>query len=418
MQTQDTPRLLRPLPFAALLTLALMAWPLVAGFRVANDDIAFVRAAYQEGTLAEAVSYAWFESPSFRPLEVLVGHFADPVGLTAWPALPIQAAGLLCFLLGLARLCAICLPGLPRAYLPALLFAACTAPTTCSVWQMDTCSQTWIAALGAWSTIACWHAVERAREGRVAWRETAFLALAFLVGVNVKESFYGWSLGLGVMLAVAAALLARGGLRRGAVLLAPLAPVILVGVVHIAIRFATTSLGERFADAAPGEEGRYQAVFGMNIVLNALVSLGAGFGPGPTHLIADEDASLALRLASVASAAACAFMALVVAGFSVLSSRLPRGVAFGAFGFVAAAAAMSISATLPMRTASELYVLGPNIVPAMLFGACLCLLWNPGSRDERAMARGLALLCTTIVATAGLYGLWSRAEHFRIVWRS
>ena len=213
----DSSRGTGPWLLAIAIAAALMTWPFVAGFRVENDDIAFVRAAYQNGTLGEAIAFAWTDSPSFRPLEVLVGHYADPVALTAWPAILVQGVGLLVFLLGLTSLCRICLPGLRWAYLSAGLFIAISAPTTCSVWQMDTCSQTWVAALGAWSIVACWRAVELARDGRIAWRETIFLVLAFLIGVNIKESFYGWSLGLGLALALAAAVMSRKGWRQGAV---------------------------------------------------------------------------------------------------------------------------------------------------------------------------------------------------------
>jgi hypothetical protein len=57
--------------------------------------------------------------------------------------------------------------------------------------------------------LLAWRAFDAARGGRVAWSTLGWLALVFLLGVNVKETFYGWSAAIGTATIVAAALLAR-----------------------------------------------------------------------------------------------------------------------------------------------------------------------------------------------------------------
>ncbi len=415
--TASDPRLLAPGPVLAAVVVSLvgMLWPLLAGFRAANDDINFVRAEWARLGTGAALADHWWTSASFRPLEVLVALWSDPTTLESWATIPVQGLGLLVFLLGVDRLARLCLPRSSSASLIAIAFLAISAPTTCSIWQMDTCSQTWSAALGAWATIAAWRAVERARAGCIDWTATITLAAIFAIGVNVKETFYGWSLGLGLALMGAAAIVGREGVGRAIRLVPPTLVVVLIPALHLFVRFQFGSLGARFDGT---DESRYQAQFGMNLVLNALVSLGAGFGPGPSHLVADEEAPVALRLLPIASAAAAVFGAFVAVGLALLARRRPAGVRGAPFAFVAFAALLSLSATLPMETASELYVLGPNLATAILFGGSLVVLWRNAVPDERLIARGTAAICGFIVLASGAYGLWSRAEHFRIVWRS
>ncbi len=413
----DDPRLLARGPLIVAIAVAIlgMIWPLVAGFRAANDDLNFVRAEWARLGTGAAIVDHWWTSASFRPLEVLVALWSDPTTLTSWATVPVQGLGLLAFLLAVDRLARLCMPWASTVSVIAILFIALSAPTTCSIWQMDTCSQTWSAALGAWATIAGWRAIERARTGSVDWTATIALAAIFAIGVNVKETFYGWSLGLGLALMGAAAIVGRHGIARALRLVPPILVVVLVPALHLILRFQFGSLGARFDGT---DESRYQAQFGMNIVLNALVSLGAGFGPGPSHLVADEDASPVLRLLPIASAAAAVFTTFVAAGLAILAKRMPEGIRPLPFLFATVAATLSLSATLPMGSASELYVLGPNLVPAILCAGSLVLLWRNAAPDERLIARGAAAICGMAILASGAYGLWSRAEHFRIVWKA
>ena len=54
--------------------LLVSAWPLIAGFRAANDDVKWLRTQDHDLPLMEAIRVAWSTEASFRPLEVIVGH--------------------------------------------------------------------------------------------------------------------------------------------------------------------------------------------------------------------------------------------------------------------------------------------------------------------------------------------------------
>lgn len=398
-----------------IMTVVLMvsAWPLIAGFRAANDDVKWLRTPDHDLPLLEAVRIAWTTEASFRPLEVLVGHWCDPVGLQCGAAILVQAAGLATFLFGLQRLCEICMPKWPTAGLIAVTFIALSPATTCSVWQMDSCSQTWTAALGAWAILYAWKTIQAAIDGRIAWMPLAILTGIFVLGCSLKETFYGWSAGIGSACVIALALIAKKDWRAGLRVLPVLVPTILVPIGHLGARFAFGAITQRLH----GDEGsRYQVEFGVNVVINVAMSLAGIFGVGPFHLATDDNASLLLRAMPYLAVAAAMFLILAVIVLALVGRRTPAGIAFPALAFVCTAAITSISATLLMGSVSELYGFGANIGTALLLTAALMSLWGNDAADERLIARTVAVACSAAIVAIGVYGVGSRALHFRAVW--
>ena len=395
--------------------LLVSAWPLIAGFRAANDDVKWLRTQDHDLPLMEAIRVAWSTEASFRPLEVIVGHWCDPVGLQCGTAIVVQAAGLLVLLVGLRRLCEICMPKWPAAALIAVTFIALSPATTCSVWQMDSCSQTWTAALGAWAIIYSWKVIESAINGQIAWMHLAILTGLFALGCSLKETFYGWSAGIGGACLIAMMFIAHKNWRAGLRVLPLLVPTILVPVAHLGARVALGALSQRLH----GEEGsRYQVEFGMNVVINIAMSLAGIFGVGPFHLATDDHASLLLRAMPYIAVAAAMFLILAVAVLALVGRRTPTGIAFPALAFTCTAAITSISATLLMGSVSELYGFGANIGTALLLTAAVVSLWGNDAADERVIARTVAVACSAAIVPIGLYGVGSRALHFRAVWET
>jgi len=399
---------------AVFLLVALIAsWPLMAGLRAANDDVKWVRTPDHELPVMEAIRLAWATEASFRPLEVFVGHWCDPETLKCGVAIAVQAAGLLLLMLGVTRLCRICMPQFPAAGVVASGFLAISPATTCSVWQVDSCSQTWTAALGAWVIIECLQVLDAAHEGRVNWRGNAWLCVLFIVGCSLKETFYGWSAGIGTACAVAVVGMATRDRAASLRSLWLFLPTIVLPIAHLGLRLSMGALSQRMHD----EEGsRYQVEIGMNLIINSAMSLAGIFGVGPFHLATDDHASMMLRALPYIAIAAGMFLMIGAVVLALAGKRRPAGIRMMPLAFAAGASIMSLSATLPMGSVSELYGLGGNIGASLLLTAVVMSLWNNDATDERAIARTIAMACTGVIVAVGAYGLGSRALHFRMVW--
>ena len=397
----------------ALLVVLIAAWPTVAGFRAANDDIKWVRTPDHELPVAEAIRLAWNTEASFRPLEVVVGHWCDAEALRCEAAIVVQAAGLLVLMLGVHRLCKTCMPDWPAAGIVAGVFLALSPATTCSTWQMDSCSQTWTAALGAWAIVACLDALSAAQHGRMAWRTLAWLSVLFLLGCSLKETFYGWSAGIGATSIISTAALAARSRAAGLRSLWLLVPTILLPLAHLGLRLSMGSLSERMH---VDEGSRYQVELGMNLVINAAMSIAGIFGVGPFHLATDDHAAPLLRILPYLAVAAAMFLVLGAVVLALVAKRVPAGIRMKPLAFACLASVLSLSATLPMGSVSELYGMGANIGAALLLTAVLLALWKNDAPDERAIARTVAVACAGVIFSIGAYGLASRALHFRIVW--
>jgi hypothetical protein len=405
----------RLVPAVVLLAIAVAIWPFAAGLRAANDDVKWVRAPDHAEPILQALRSAWSKDSSFRPLEVLVAHASDDVTLESTAAACVQAAGLAAALLGLRRLCRLCCDDCDALFVPAALFLLLSPATTCSAWQIDTCSQTWAAALGAWAVALAWEAVIAARSGTVPWRSLMLLVLVCGVAVNLKETFYGWSLGLGVVTLGAAAWMARSNRAAAARASLVLLPTVAIPVAHLLLRVATGPIKERLT---MGEGDRYQIELGMNLVINAGMSVGGALATGPFHLLTDDHAHALLRMLPLASILVAGAMLLITAGFAIMARSWPAGLRPGALAFSVSACMLSLSATLPMGSVSELYGFGANIGVAIAFAACVHALLGNQQPDERRIARGACVASVAVLAAVGAYGLASRAAHYRITWEA
>ena len=403
---------------AIALVLFLCAWPLISGMAAANDDLKFFRSAEFAGTLWQDLREGWTNHPNFRPLENVAALLCDEQTLECRGVMFIQIGGILALLAALALGVRRLFPSHPIALPMLIIWLAISPATTISLWQMDTCSQTWTAALAAWSGVVVLAGVDAARTGRSIWMHVAILTLLCTLAVNIKEMFYGWSAGLGMALIIAIAWMWRR--ERPAALRAIwlLVPVAVLPAVHLLVRLRWSGLGMTVADAAGdgGEAARYKINLGSNLLRNAGVSILGLFADGPLHVVMNVDAPMLLRLAPLVALvasfviiAAATMLALLHRQEDLSDSRRPRLLA-------AAAGLTSVAVTLPMGSVSELYGFGANIASGLLIVASILALWNPAKSDERTMCRAIVVPCAAVLLGVGLVGVASRAWHFRLTW--
>lgn len=398
---------------AVLLVVAAASWSLASGFVAANDDVKWVRMPSHELGMWGAVRHAWSAEASFRPLEVLVGSLCDPVSLDCRAAIPVQAAGLAAFLMAAIVAARKAMPGHPWSMPIVVGLLAVSPALTCSVWQMDTCSQTWSGALGLWGALVACRVMESARDERIDLAGLAWLALIFLVGVNIKETFYGWSAGIGlVTLCSWVALWKRSG-RAALVGALCTLPTIVLPILHLAMRFQFGALGQRLGD---DPEARYQVQVGSNVVINAAMSLGGIFGSGPFHLVQDDEASVVMRLLpfiTVLASASVLLAALLLAG---MHRRVPFGIELPRLGFLVAAPILSLLVVLPMSSVSELYGMGANAGATLAITAAAISLWQLPPGPDRIFGRTTVVLLMSTFIPIGIYGLVTRAMHNGVTW--
>jgi hypothetical protein len=405
-------RVLRLLWVAALLAMGFVAlWPALAGMIAVNDDIKFVRVPSHQLPLARQIADMWSGSPSFRPVELVVSASCDERTLRAPLALPLHLAGLVGLCLALVKLAHRVLPGRGWVAPMAILWVALSPGTSCSVWQIDTVSQTWSAALGLWAVEVAWHALDAARNGRSTLVSCTILGCIFALGVNVKETFYGWSAGVGLALIGATAwLLVRD--RRAALRLGwTLFPVVALPVAHLALRWMTGSMSRSLELK---QENRYQLEFGMNLLINAAQSTAGAVGTGPFHGLSNEAAPLLVRVLPLLTLVAEACLLAIMLEFVVLRrARGQRGFAWPAV-LICVIGLLSLSVTFPMGSVSELYGFGANACVALLLAAAFTAICQEA---RSRMIRWVSIALMGFAMLAGAIGLSGRASHFERTWR-
>lgn len=398
----------------ALVLAAFVAlWPVVGGERVTNDDLKFVRTTAFTDDLPGALADAWRHGHAFRPLEILVGRSCDPASLDPGLTVAVQAAGLAALLLATAALARRVAPAMPATAPVAVVLLLLSPGTTNGLWQMDAASQTWSAALGAVALVVAWRGVDTARDGKAPVRELLALGAIFLAGCSVKETFYGWSLALGLALGVSALRLGRTGTRAAGRVCLLLIPCVALPALHAVLRITTGALGSM---PSGGDGGRYQAEFGLNLVVNAAFSVAGSIANGPFHVVTDSSASPLLRALPLVSSLFVIGILIVAGSFAWMHRRggdrnLARALA------LAATCLASTAATLPAGSVSELYCFGSNIGASILLAASLSSLWWPASDDERTLGRSLAACSFAVLALIGAFGLAGRAYHHWITWQ-
>lgn len=381
-----------------------------------NDDLKFVRIAGRDG-LWDRIAHAWTALPTFRPLEYVVGWTCDPWSLSPGAVPWVQAAGMLAFCAAVAHVARVAWPTRPSSAPIAVALAMLSPSASVSAWQADTCSQTWTAALGLWSSCFAWRAVAHGH-GRVPSAvPMSALVAALAIGVLAKENMYGWGLGIAIACAVtsiASVASARDRSWRAAWVALPC---VAVPAAHAALRWMTGGLGSVSTD---GDVGRYSVELGTNLLVNAAMSAGALLGNGPFHLLTDDAAHAALRVLPFVAVLA----ALMLVGVAATFAWINRGGA-GATGrrgewgnalLLLLVAAASLAPTLPMGQVGELYGMGANAATAVPVAGCACALWSPAARDEVAIGRGVAALGLSALVAIGALGLAGRAGHFRASW--
>jgi hypothetical protein len=406
-----------PTGLALILALAIVfataVWSTASGFVAANDDVKWVRMPSHDLGLWGALHHAWSTEASFRPLEVVVGSLCDPVSLDCRAAIPVQAAGLALFLLGAILAARRAMPGHPWAMPIVVALLGISPAVTCSVWQMDTCSQTWSGALGLWGALVACRVITAAGQATIDLAGLAWLLLIFAVGVNIKETFYGWSAGIGLAVLLSLVPLWKRG--RRAVIVGALAtlPTIVLPILHLGLRFQFGALGQRLGD---DPEARYQVQMGSNVVINAAMSLGAIFGCGPFHLVEDDGASVWMRLLPFVTLLASGSVLLAAALLAWMHRRRPEGIALPKLAFLSGASILSLLVVLPMSSVSELYGMGANAGSLLAITAAAIFLWRLPPVGERAFGRGLVLFLAVTSSVVGTYGVITRAMHNRVTW--
>jgi len=398
---------------AVLVGAFIILWPEWAGIVATNDDIKFLREATCVQPTWTRICDAWLHSASFRPLEIFVSASCDPMSLSCGWLMLVQALALLTLawaVVGLARRIA---PSNQALAPLALLWIWLSPPTTTAAWQMDASSQSWSAALGAWAMLLAWRAFDAARAGRTAWLALIWLAIVFAIGVNVKETMYGWSAAIGtaaIIGVVWCALRDRSATLRASLILLP---TIALPVAHMAARVVTGALGSAAA-SDPG--ARYQAEFGLNVVVNSAMTIAGCLGNGPFHLMTDNDASPVLRVLPLLAIALMAGVLVTAMGFAFFHRRVAGQASLRSAVILSGVAFASTASTIPMGSVSELYCMGANVGTGILFAAALVALWNPVAADERLLCRSVAMIAATALAAIGAVGLAGRAYQSEITW--
>ena len=398
---------------AIALLVFVCAWPALGGLMAVNDDIKFVRVPQHSEPLSKQVATAWRESPSFRPLELAVAASCDERTLRAPLAAPVQATGLVVLAFAIAALARIALPGQPWVAPIALAWVALSPATTCAAWQIDAGSQTWSAALGAWALVLAWRAFESARAGRTPWLALGLLTLVFALGVNIKETFYGWSAGVGLALIGACGWLLVRDRAAALRLSVTVLPVVALPIAHLGLRWLTGSMSRSLELK---QENRYQLELGMNLVTNAAQSVAGAFGTGPFYLLADDKANALLRLLPMVAWLAELALLVTALEFVVLRPARERRLRWAPIATMLGAGLVSLAVTFPMGSVSELYGFGANVAVGVLLAVAVTALWRMPPEEDRSITRGVAGTCAALLLSVGVYGLVGRAHHFHRVW--
>jgi hypothetical protein len=382
---------------------------------VMNDDIKFIRSPACELPLWQELRLAWTSSPSFRPMEIIVGRLCDPVSLACPWVMPVQLAGLAVLGWGVVRVAGVIMPG-ERLLAPlALILITLSPATTCSLWQMDACSQTWSAAIGVWCCLFAWSGFRRAGGGAWPWRETACLAVLFALSVHVKETAYGWSAGIGSCSLVATGWWLMHN-RAAAVRTFPLLVVIIgLPLTHLVMRLLVGAVDQSLQG---DQDSRYQLQVGMNLVINLVMSMAGAFATGPFYLMSNPQAWLPLKAMAVVASLLQAVVLAAAIEFAYLRGNEPLKRACRLAALFCVATLGSVGITCLMQSVSELYGFGANVGFAVLLAvALIATIRSVQQTDASGWVPKLATSAMFMAALIGLYGMAGRAGHFAITWR-
>jgi hypothetical protein len=394
--------------FSVVLVAFMVLWPFLTVVTAICDDFLYVRQHPCDSLLAD-LAFHWGQM-FFRPIDVLAGRMVDHLTLDARWALLLQLPALVAIGVGLwvmaRRLC----PSSRLVFPAALCWLMLHSATAITLWHPDLSSQTWCAAFGSWVAIILWDALER---DRPLWSHWVSLIALCVAGMVTKENFAGVCAAAIAIIFLAWFFMPN---RKRHVLLA--IPFIIVPTLWLALRWALGGMSEGLA-----HEPLYQPHL-ANVIPNLKLMVAGWFATGPNHLVFRPHTATILRLVPVAAIAVAGIVSLLP---WVLTWRYgavwperpsPRRVLALALFFM-----LSVSASFPREHIAEHYLFGPNIGAALIvavgWGGLLAL--GRAARPEvirpwRAPRMGAAILGVIILA-CGLFGLASRANHFRNTWR-
>ena len=401
---------------ASLLFVFITLYPIFGGIIVTNDDLKFVRGEDAVGSLFGIVRSAWLHSKSFRPLELIVASMCDATTLQCWIVVPIQLLGLLTVAAGIVAMCKRVLPHSPIAAPLIVIWVFLSPSTMSSLWQMDTCSQTWSAALGLWCAILTWDVFIAVQRGEKIWKEMLVLFVIAALGMNIKETFYGWICGITLGWTIASVVCWRKDFRPSLRAALPLIPIVLIPLIAVALRYKLGGLGAQ-TNLNGDITGRYQFSLGENLLINASVSMFGIFINGPIHLFTDEAASLLLRALCPLSGLAAGILLLSAIALRILHRKSKQEIALSPILLAAGVCICSLLATLALGTVSDMYGFGANIGSGILLVTSVLILWDPIDGGEQKMFRALVYCAAATLCLTGVYGIASRTYQFYMTWQ-
>ncbi len=416
-----TSRLLLVAWVAALLPLVfLVVWPWAGGLAVSSDDACSgVRRLLGPTTIGPLLAESW-RSMFFRPLDTAARQLIDPATRDArWTAVLHLPALALCIggLAALARRTA----ARWRLVLPiALAWWFLHPGTSVSLWQPDTVSQSWSAALGVWLVIAVFRAVDRVTTGAHRFPDVLAPAVLCAVGLLAKETFLGWCAGAAAFVVV---VFLRGWHAGRSRRLGPwwclLAPLVTLPALYLVFRVVSGGLSQSFDPSM----GRYTVGLGRGTLTYVATAFAGSICLGPVHAVFSPEmhgwARVMPLLGGMLTITAAALPLLLVRRGAAPATMLAP---WRSAAMVAAIALSGLLAPLPTAHLSELYLMGPNLGLALLVGVGAVSTIQVSESASTAWAGRRWVVAVGIVGMVSLYllgalGLASRARHFQLTWR-
>lgn len=384
-----------------ILGAAIAVLPSVGDATVCVDDFVWIQIAHESDSLGQSLVHAWPSHLFFRPVDVMANWLVDPRTLVLSPLIVVQMLGLATLSAGVVALVRQCGGKSWRAQAAALAWLWMHPSTHLAVWSAGCSSQTWCAAAGVWGLNTL------LRPPMPDSRRTWTLAAISTLGVLAKELFVGWATGL----ALATLVVSQGGSAKGArgsglrgslpAVLALLGP----PALWVIVRWATSRLQDVTSTDATG---LYALQGPVTVLRNAAVAALGLFVQGPVHW------ARLLRMPWSAIPFLGAGLSLGLAWLGAGAVRTHASVPLGKHA-LAACVALGLLAVWPalvIEHISELYLLGPNALVAVLVGLGIERVFHDSDLPWRACLRGAACALLLIGAT----GFVSRTHHFFTTW--
>lgn len=392
----------------AVVAAAIAVLPTVGGATVCADDFVWIQIAHRSQSLWRSLVEAWPAHLFFRPVDVLANWLVDPQTLALSPLIVVQMLGLAALSAGVIRLLAQCGSRSSGAAFAALAWLWMHPSTHLAVWSAGCSSQTWCAAAGIWgvSILLQWPV----RRSDSAWKLAALSAF----GVIAKELFVGWATALAVLAFLLAygrspASSVRSALRRA---LPPALAVVIPPALWVATRWASSTLHDVTSSDASG----LYAIHGpVTILRNAAVAALGMFVQGPLQWAR----FLPIPWSAVPFAGAGLSFGLAWLGAQGLRSDVAAPLAKHALAGCIGLGLLAVWPALAIEHVSELYLLGPNALVAVLLGLGVDQI-SRMDRGRRKACMQIGVVLLMVIAATGFasrtrlfFTTWAYARHLR-----